>query len=314
MKTEEVVRRFQNREGQRLADFIEIGLPVYRLTVRGIMLSHRRIAAIEEFILRTLLIETASPSQLSAFLGLEDRVLEPCLVGLVQTGDVNAGDNLLKITHKGRITIERAEIVSTEERSFSIHFDALTRRIVLFRNVDLLTFQDLQARGLFEISQTPPIRPRIRDLRIPEINKLAKAQYQLGEIKRDLLAISAIEAIKKLFVPAIALAYKGQDDADAQIGVAVDGMLSSEHESLLSQNPSFQKFLTSREGIDVVSSALLEEPQETPLHAPAETTALETATAAAEAAIIDVQDALNESRSAKEAEELRARLKDPKIN
>src|SRR5258708_1300701 len=282
MKPEMVAKRFQQKDGQRLADFIEIAIPIYRLTVRAITLAHRRIPPIEEFVLRTLAVETTSPAQLSAFLGLEDRVLEPCLVGLVQNGGVSASQNLLRITHKGRVTIEPAEIVSTEERTFSIHFDALSRKIILLRNIALLTIHEVGARGLFEICQSPPVRPRISDLRIPEINKLAKAQYQLGEIKRDLLAITTIENIKKVFAPAVALVYRGADDPEVQIAVAVDGKLSEDHESLLNENPSFQKFLTSRAALDIVST-LVDESQQVLLNAnPEDASVLQSAAAATE--------------------------------
>jgi hypothetical protein len=312
MKPELVARRFRQRDEQRLADFIEIALPVYRLTVRGIMLAHRRIPPIEEFVLRTLSIETHSPGQLSAFLGLEDRVLRPCLVGLVQTGDISASENLIAITSKGRLTIGRAESISTEERTFSIHFDALTRKLIVSRNLELVTFQDVQWRGLFEICQSPPLRPGIRDLRIPEINRLAKSQHQFGEIKRDLLAISAIESIKKLFVPAVALVYKGDIEPESQLGIAIDGKLSPEHEKALVNNPSFKKFLTTREGLDVVS-AIVGIIRDEAFHDFPALDSLPTsaaAAAAAEAAILDAEEALHSCASVKEAEGLRARIEE----
>ena len=309
MKPEEVARRFQHRERLRLADFVEVALPVYKLTVRGITLAHKKIPPIEEFILRTLAIETSNLSHLSAFLGLEARVLEPCVVGLVQSGDVNAADNFLRLTEKGRTTISRAEIVTTEERPFSIFFDALMRKVALYRNLELLSFQEMKAQGLFEISQSPPVRPRAGDLRIPEINRLAKSQYQAGEIKRDLLAIAEIENVKKQFMPAVALIYSTDEDAEVQVGLAIDGKLSADHESLLSQNPSFQKFLVDRPSPSSKLAAIEEAAEAAGLLQPdSDVQQIQAATAVTEAAIADAQDALIEATSLKEVEKLRARL------
>jgi hypothetical protein len=311
MKSEEIARRFQQRDGSRLADFLEVALPVYYLTLRVMMLAHKKIPAIEEFILRAVRLEICNNSQLSEYLGLDERVLEPCLVGLVQNGDLHAmslsGDQSFKVTQKGAATIARAELVSTEEHTFSIYFDALTRKVAWYRDLGLLRYHEMRSAGFLEICQRPPLRPRIADLRIPEIHKVAKSVYQSSEIKRDLLAIIAIEKCKKLFLPGVALIYRN-DAGDVQAGVTVDGKISADHERALIQNPDFQKFLATRPQRDrslfEIDPGLMRVAQQSASDA----RRLDQATAVAESAIADAQDALAESSSLKDAQELRAKL------
>jgi hypothetical protein len=250
---------------------------------------------------------------LSAYLGLEDRVLQPSLVGLLQTSDIgvvaSSDGKQFRLTQKGRGTLEKAEIVSTEERPFPIYFDALTRRVAWYRNLELINYPKMKQRELFEINQSPPVRPRIGDLRIAEINKVAKAVYQASETKRDLLAISAIEACKKLFIPAIALIYTTPTDTEIQVGVAIDGKLSPEHEKVIAQNVSFQRFLAGKPLRDLSADLLSEDAQADLEAASPKAQEIRSASAAAEVAIADAEDALSRSSSAKEAEELRSRMK-----
>jgi phospholipase D-like protein len=311
MKSEDVARRFHQREGSRLSDFIDVALPVYYLTLRVVTLSHKKIPAIEEFILRAINLGICNSLQLSEFLGLDDRVLTPCLIGLVQTGDLNAivvsENQQFQVTQKGRATIARAEIVSTEEHTFSIYYDALTRKIAWYRDMGLLTYVEIQAGGFMEISQRPPRRPRIADLRIPEIHKVAKSIYQSGEIRRDLLAITAIENCTKLFLPSIALMYRN-DAGEPFVSVAIDGKLSADHERELMQNPGFQKFLAARPMLDRTPTQMDSALIPIAMQSSADARTLAEEVLATEAAIFDAQEALAESSSLKEAQQMRAKI------
>jgi len=314
MKAEEIARRFQRRDSFKLADFIEIALPVYYLNVLAITIAHKKVPPIEEFILRSIALGVSDSSQLSAYLGLEDRVLQPALVGLLQTSDIGVvactDGRQFRLTQKGKGALERAEIVTTEERPLPIYFDALTRKAAWYRNLELLDYRAMKHQGLFEINQSPPVRPRLGDLRIPEINRIAKAVYQSSETKRDLLAISAIESCKKVFLPAVALIYTATPETEIQVGVAVDGKLWPEHENVLAQNPSFQSFLLGKPLRELSAEFVSEEEGLTVELESSKAEQLRSASAAVEIAMADAEEALAKSSSAKEAQALRIKLRE----
>jgi hypothetical protein len=314
VKAEDVARRLQQREGVPLADFTEIGLPVYYLKLRAITLAHKKVPTINEFILRSLALEIASVPELSSYLGLEERVLRPSLVGLLRTSDVAVlpavENKMFRLTQKGEGTLDRAESVITEERQFSIYFDALTRRVAWYRNFELLNYGAMKQRGMLEINQSPPVRPKIGDLRLSDINRVARAIYQTTDTKRDLLAIAAIESCQKLFIPAVALIYKNKHEQEALLGVAIDGKFSGEHEKVVSQNASFVRFLATQPPRYAPDTVLSSEAQESLLQASSQAEQIRSASSAAEVAIADTEEALSNTESVKEAESLRSRLRD----
>jgi hypothetical protein len=314
MKAEDVARRFQQRDGWGLADFTEIGLPVYYLKLHAITLAHKKVPTIDEFILRSLALDVSGVPELTSYLGLEERVLRPSLIGLLRASDVAVvpafESKVFRLTQKGGGTLDRAESVTTEERQFPIYFDALTRRVAWYRNLELLDYGTMKQRGLLEISQSPPVRPRIGDLRLADINRVARSIYQSSETKRDLLAISAIESCKKLFIPAVALIYTNKLEPETLVGVAIDGKLSAEHEKAVSQNASFLRFLAAQPPRYPAETVLSSEAQEGLLKASSESEQLRSASSITEAAIADAEEALSKAESAKDAQALRSKLRE----
>ena len=85
---EEVARRYACRPGFRLADYAEVGLPVYRLTVQAYFLSRKQIPPVEEFVLKAIEAGLDSADGIGGFLGLERLLVDDVMASLVQTDDV----------------------------------------------------------------------------------------------------------------------------------------------------------------------------------------------------------------------------------
>jgi hypothetical protein len=49
-----VARKYQFREGVRLVDYGEVGLPIFRLTLEAVTMAHRSMPTIQEFAMRCL--------------------------------------------------------------------------------------------------------------------------------------------------------------------------------------------------------------------------------------------------------------------
>jgi hypothetical protein len=52
----------------------------------------------------------------------------------------------------------------------------------------------------------------------------------LTDQRRDVLAVRSIENIKKGFIRAVGLFFKGSKESDPQLAFVIDGMLSTPHE------------------------------------------------------------------------------------
>ena len=247
MTPEEIAQRHQYRTGYRLADYGEVGLPVYLLTVRTLTLAHKKISPIEEFVLKAIDAGLQTVEALTRFLGLQGRVITAVLADLARTESVTLVaipgvlTQSLRLTQKGRKSLEAAETIEPEERTFQIYFDGIIRDVAWYGNAPLVRYRDLNEQGLLEIPTTTPRRPQIEDLRIQDIQKIVRSKASFADYKRDLLVIKSIERYERMFLRAVALAYRSELGQEVQLGFAIDGKLSYEHEKAFAHSGGPQK-------------------------------------------------------------------------
>lgn len=232
---EEVARRYACRPGFRLADYTEVGLPVYRLTVQAYFLSRKQIPPVEEFVLKAIEGGLGSGEEIGGLLGIERLLIDDAMASLVQTDDVYLAappgcvSQVLSLTLKGKQTLREAKLVAPEERIISIDFDGLLRRPIPYQGW-LLKPRDLKEAGVKEIPPFPQKRPETGDLKVKDVMAILRQSGGAVEFGRDLLGIKAIERRELYFQTALALVYKAKVGDDVQVAFAVDGRLSSEHE------------------------------------------------------------------------------------
>src|SRR5258708_6188045 len=82
------LKRFDNRAGFRLADIVEVALPVYSINVNALTLAHKPISPIDEFVLRCIGMNMSQREELVSFLGLADEVIRPVLASLAQSEQI----------------------------------------------------------------------------------------------------------------------------------------------------------------------------------------------------------------------------------
>jgi hypothetical protein len=229
-------RQHRRRPGFQLVDFEEVALPVYILSLRVITLAHKKVAPIEEFVLRSVDAGMSSQDEVAAFLGLQSNVVRGALVSLAQAeslalaGVPGSRAQTLLMTQKGRSVLEASELIVPEEQSFSIHFDGLLRRVELFKWTELLQPKEIRERGLLEIPSFPARKPMVSDLKLPEVEQLIRSSGAVGDQRRDLLAIRGIERATRLFREAVALVYAPDYGNEVQVSFATDTRLLEDHE------------------------------------------------------------------------------------
>ena len=241
MTTEQIAQRHQYRTGYRLADYAEVGLPVYLLTVRASTLARKKISPIEEFVLKSVDLGLQTASEVASFLGLQERVVKGSLADLALSESLSLAavpgrhNQALRLTKKGQRSLELAETIEPEERNFQIYFDGIIRDVAWYGNVRLLRYREMNDLGLLEIPTTQQRRPQVEDLRIQDIQKIVRSRAAVSDYKRDLLSINAIERCERMFLSAVALIYKSEVGSEVQVAFAVDGQLSLGHEKAFAQ-------------------------------------------------------------------------------
>ena len=103
------------------------------------------------------------------------------------------GQQAWVVTKKGEQTLEAAEIVAPENRTFPIKFDAILRKPSLFRFQKMYRYKDLEIEGLIEVEVFPPRRPEQKEISAAELERVIRPLAGGSEQRRDVLAIRSID-------------------------------------------------------------------------------------------------------------------------
>jgi predicted transcriptional regulator len=237
MTPEEVAERYQERGGFRLIDYREVALPTYSVSTRILTLARKRVPVIEEFILRGMAAGLNTADAIAGFLGLDQRVVNAALATLTAADDaaLTASDtsrrHVWRLTPKGQKTLEQLESVVPEQRVVPIPFDGILRTVRDFSAVPTYAPREVRELGLLQIPPTQARKPQLADLTADAVEALLKKLSGDTEASREVLAVQEILRSDRRFIPAIALLYESDTGGEFQLGFAIDGVISPEHEA-----------------------------------------------------------------------------------
>jgi hypothetical protein len=235
MTPEQLIRQLPARPGYRVADYVHVGLPVYRITARLFTQVQKKIATIDEFLLRLIRIGVQRTPEVSEFLGLEQGFVDDAFSQLLIDDllTLNSGPDRrqrLSLTDKGIRALDAAETLVPEEKTYVIEYDALLRRIVLLRREQLMSGFQTRKMGCKQI------RPLLKrpldagDLTIADLQKAVQANLSQRDAQRFVLAVNELYRKRLYFLPAIAIVYRSLDGVEIQVAFIVDGKSSAEHD------------------------------------------------------------------------------------
>jgi hypothetical protein len=236
MTPEEIIRHLPLRPGYRLADYAEVGLPVYKISCRIFTQSQKRIPAIEEFTLRLISVGLQDTRDIAAFLGLQtalvDETLSDLLVQeLIGLGGGSDGQQRLSLTTKGVRDLVRAETMVPEEKTQVIEYDAICRKVATYGKDHLLSAKQARQYGLKQIR--PLIRQQlsIADLPPHDVQRAIEVKGERRETKTYVLAIKEFFRKQLYFLQALGLIYRAVDGDEIQVAFIIDGQPSPEHDA-----------------------------------------------------------------------------------
>ena len=237
MTSEETADRFDNRAGYKLIAYGTVGLPLYRLTTVGLCVAKRSLDPIEEFVLRGVMAGTQYVHDTAGLLGLDASVVQSCLAELVRTECVRvrtadaAGQRQVELTAKGRDLSRDQEATVPVEQTVVFCVDGLTRapRFYPFESLDKP--RDLKDKGVPEVRAFPARGPELDEIDIRDVIEVVRLDAGRAESPRQLLRINSIERRDRVFLGAVALAYRAESGGALQVAFAIDGRLSAEHEA-----------------------------------------------------------------------------------
>jgi hypothetical protein len=235
MTPEQIIRQLPARAGYRVADYVHVGMPVYRITARLFTQVRKKIATIDEFLLRLVALGVQRTPEIAELLGLDACFIDDAFSQLLVDDLLSLRSDAdrrqrLALTEKGSKALEAAETLIPEEKTYVIDYDALLRRIVRLQKEQLMS--GFQARKL-GCKQIRPLLKRpidASDLNISDLQKTIQSGTSQREAQRFVLAVNGIYRKRLFFLPGLAVLYRSLDGADIQVAFVVDGKPSKEHD------------------------------------------------------------------------------------
>jgi len=244
---EAIAMRYANRPGCRFVGYKAIGICVFALKLRAIVLEAREVPPIEEFVLRFLGAGIETPRDLSRLLGLELRLIERRLVDLRRNEliDVFGDDQTPREAIRCQLTAKGREAAHVLQRTVmqevtlpNVIFHGLLRRPVQIGDVAKRTYlrpKEAKDRELELIRAIPNRAPRVDEIDIPDLDKVVKSSVRPrpGEPVQDVVAVkSVLRPIQTRYEPGVMLEYETTDRSKTrQVAFAIEGQLLEEYET-----------------------------------------------------------------------------------
>lgn len=231
MNPEDIARTFDDRPGFKLVDFMEVGLPVYKLTSTVLTLQRKAFPPIEEFVLRAVEAGLGTIEEIAGFLGINASIVEATASILIKDDELVASpDGTMRLTPKSQQVLAGETLIRPREQSLVIRYDGLTHKPIRPDELRLWEPRDLKSRGIREIRPFPPRRPRPEDIRGDDLqNVLREVGSAVDAVQ--ILQVKSISRAAANFIPALALVFRRESGREIQVAFAIDGRLSQAHEA-----------------------------------------------------------------------------------
>ncbi len=240
---ENVARRYAHRPGCRFLGAEEVGITVYLMDLRIIVIDARELPPIDEFLLRAVGLSIASPDSLSNFLGLDHRTIHNRLVELRRTelidldpAPTNSSEGVkCRLTARGLDAVDSLERAELREVTLpSVVFHGFMRRPLLMDEQQLLRPRDAQDRGILKIPSIPARRPNPDEIKLNDLVDVVRRHWlkkRKGRPPELVNVRSIVGSVRTRYQLAVLLQYELLGGKrQRQFAFAVDGVLDEGYE------------------------------------------------------------------------------------
>lgn len=238
------IREFGLRPGFDLVDVKKCGLPVFRLTVEAITLRRQNLPTIQEFILKSLMIEDATTIEVAAVLGLAARHVEENLTRLMIEQLVSeTTDQLTKVRYRltdlGRERLESG-LSRPQDETLVFDYDLLLQSPIKLTDAQVESAKEARLDGTILL---PPATLDPPSLQMLPLNTLGQAVRRIGgkEFQKQILGLRRTLRSQMMFRPATGLLFRNRQSGDLELGLVVDDKLSERHEIEFSRTGGLKK-------------------------------------------------------------------------
>lgn len=218
---------FASVPGYKLVDYKRVGLPVFGVYIDVLTEEKRSLHLVSEYCLRLINSGVGRLIDVIGLLGLSPTVVRVALAELLRTRAIAGDEDNLSIAPIGQELLSMYGEIVCVEGTWFVPFDGILRKPFPWSRDRLLTPKQLRDAG--HSMELAPFgdRPVAKELSVDEVWR-AVSELRSDKAADRLISIRNVRRAPLRFVPAIALAYKG-DGAMAHVAFLVDGRPMDQH-------------------------------------------------------------------------------------
>lgn len=256
LTADQIAKRYANRPGCRLLGYHQVGISVFSMGVRVIVVEDSVLPPIDEFIVRTMGAGVTKPTDIAAFLGIERQVATYRLVELQRAELITVlpwqsdSDGDCALTTKGLEAAKSLQQRKHLEKTIGpVIYHGLLRKPIavgIGSEMQLLEPKDLQAFGIEAIPAIPNRKPLPEEIDVELLDRLHTNFTKRRRLQRreKILNVRAVDkGTRQLYLPAVMLVYettRGQHSK--QVAFAIDGVLDDAVERAFAEKNGQERF------------------------------------------------------------------------
>ena len=234
MNAHDDAERFaDSRPGMDLVDYVEVGLPCWRVLARCAVLARKPISAFDETILDAVRLGVTEADDLDFMLGLGEATLEPAIASLVSRQWLDSADGHLRLAPAGTEALNDAAEIVSREVVVPFDYDGLLRQPLAHETV--VNRAAARDRGLRNVPGYPEDPPDVAELQAAR--PLIVRQLRATSVRHqdsELLAVNGIDRRDARVLPATALLFAPRTRGACEVALIVDGEASADRTVALS--------------------------------------------------------------------------------
>jgi DNA-binding MarR family transcriptional regulator len=238
-----IAGRYAEREGCRFIGYQSVGIAVFSMNVRVLVLEQRPVPPMAEFLLRFMLEDIGELQTLAALLGLDQSIVRNCLIDLrrdelIDVADGDADNIRCVLTERGREAAQslRQNVMQELTLPNVIYHGLLHQSVSVGEEPrrQYLRPKEAKDQGLVLVRAIPNRTPHPSELEIDRLDQVVKRSFRRrpDDPVQDIVAVKSIlKSVNTLYEPAVMLEYETNDvKRERQVAFAVEGRIRDEYE------------------------------------------------------------------------------------
>ena len=215
-----VARRYSHRPGCRFLGAEAVGIAVFVMDLRVIVIESREVPPVDEFLLRSLRLSIDTPQSITDFLGIDRRTVRSHLIELrrselieLEPGPAESEDDVrCYLTARGREAADSLERAELREITIpGIVYHGFVRRPVIIREEILIRPRELREKELRDIRPLPSRPPTPDEIKLTELGDVVARLWKAKQKGRppELVSVrSILKNVRTMYLPAVMLQYQ----------------------------------------------------------------------------------------------------------